>query len=98
MPEPNGRSPPAHIEEVVKIHRQLAEQNPAVYLPNMAMTLNNLGRVDRLQNRTEESHVHYTEAMTIYRKLAQGDPVRYAGDVARVEASLEELEKKVPSR
>ncbi|MGA2965527.1 MAG: tetratricopeptide repeat protein [Terriglobales bacterium] len=37
-------------------------------------------------------------AMTlIYRKLAQGDPARYAGDVARAEASLEELERRAPS-
>jgi hypothetical protein len=31
--------------------------------------------------------------MIIYKKLAQGDPARYAGDIARVEASLQELDK-----
>jgi len=30
----------------LKIDRQLAGQNPVAYLPAMAMTLNNLGRVD----------------------------------------------------
>jgi hypothetical protein len=35
--------------------------------------------------------------LELFRKLLQGDS-RYAGDVARVEASLEELEKKAPSR
>jgi tetratricopeptide (TPR) repeat protein len=84
-----------HYEEALKIDRQLAEQDPAVYLPDMAMTLSNLGRVDRLENRMEESRANYTEAVTIYRKLAQGDPARYAGDLARAEARLEELEEKV---
>jgi protein O-mannosyl-transferase len=85
-------------EEALKIQRQLAERDPSVYLPQMAMTLNNWGRVDRIQNRIEESRVHYTEAMTIYRTLAQSDPARYAGDIANVEASLQELEEKARSR
>jgi tetratricopeptide (TPR) repeat protein len=87
-----------HYGEALKIHRQLAEQDPAVYLQDMAMTLNNLARVDRLQNRIEESRAYYTEALTAYRKLAQGDRARYAGDVARVEASLEDLGRKAPSQ
>ena len=48
-----------HYEEGLNAYRQLAEHNPAVYLPDVAMTLNNLGRVDRLQNRIEESRAHY---------------------------------------
>jgi hypothetical protein len=35
--------------------------------------------------------------MTIYRKLAQQDPGRYANDLARVEAGLAELERKALS-
>jgi hypothetical protein len=45
-----------------------------------------------------ESRIHYAEAMTIFQKLAQGDPARYAGDVANVEASLQELDRKGNSR
>jgi tetratricopeptide (TPR) repeat protein len=86
-----------HYEEALKIERQLAEQNSAVYLPDLAMALSNLGRVDQLQNRIEESRVHYEEALSLLRKLSQGDK-RYAGDVARVEASLEELGKKAPAQ
>jgi tetratricopeptide (TPR) repeat protein len=37
-----------HYEEALKIHRQLAEQNPAKYLPNMAMMLNELGLLDAI--------------------------------------------------
>ena len=86
-----------HYEEALKIERQLAEQNSAVYLPDLAMALSNLGRVDQLQNRIEDSRVHYEEALSLLRKLSQGDK-RYAGDVARVEASLEELGKKAPAQ
>ncbi len=87
-----------HFEEALRIDRQLAEQNPDAYLPGMAGTLNNLGRLDKNQNRIEASRAHYTEALTIYRKLAQRDAARYAGDAAEVEASLQELDKKVKSR
>jgi tetratricopeptide (TPR) repeat protein len=86
-----------HYEEALKIERQLAEQNSAVYLPDLAMALSNLGRVDQLQNRIEESRAHYEEALGLLRKLSQGDK-RYAGDVARVEASLEELGKKAAAK
>jgi len=86
-----------HFEEASKIHRQLAEQNPAVYLPDLAMTLNNLGKVDQLQNRVGESRAHYQEALSLFRKLVQVDS-KYAVDVARVEASLEKLDEKAPSK
>jgi len=81
-----------HYEEALKINRQLAEQNPAVYLRDLAMTLNSLGRVDRIQNRIEESRAHYQEALILLRQMSQGDS-RYAGEAARVEATLEELNK-----
>jgi tetratricopeptide (TPR) repeat protein len=84
-----------HYAEALKIYRQLAERNPAVYLPHVAMTLNNLGRVDRLQNRIEESRTDYLEALSILRNLIQSDNT-YAGAVASVEASLQELDKEAP--
>ncbi|MGA2967379.1 MAG: tetratricopeptide repeat protein [Terriglobales bacterium] len=87
-----------HYEEALKIHRQLEQQSPNPFLPDMAGTLNNLGFLDRIQNRDEESRAHYTEAMTIYRELAHGNSGRYAHDIARVQASLEELGKKAPSQ
>jgi tetratricopeptide (TPR) repeat protein len=83
-----------HYEEALKIYRQLARQDPDMYLPDVAGTLSNLAVLDESQKQIEESRVHYTEAMAIYRKLAQRDPARYAGEVARVEASLEKLDKK----
>jgi tetratricopeptide (TPR) repeat protein len=86
-----------HYEDALKSFRQLAQQNPDVYLPSVAETLNLLGILDGSQNRIEESRAHYQEALGLFRKLVQGDN-KYAGDVARVEAALEELEKRAPSR
>ncbi len=82
----------AHYEEGLTIERQLAEQNPAVYLPDVAMALTNLARVDRLEKRTDEARVHYQEALSLLRRLSQHDG-RYRGEIAGVEASLQELEK-----
>ena len=83
-----------HYEEALRIQRQLAAENPPVYLPAVAMTLENLGRVERLENRIEEAGAHYSEAMSLYRRLAESDPRKYAGEVDKVQASLEELKKK----
>jgi tetratricopeptide (TPR) repeat protein len=77
-----------HFEEALKIYRQPAQQNP-----DLAMTLTNLGKLDQLEYRIEESRAHYIEAMIIYKKLDQDDPTRYGGDLSRVEASLQELDK-----
>jgi protein O-mannosyl-transferase len=86
-----------HYEAALAAYRQLAQQDPDKYLPYVAGTLNNLGLVDSNQNRIEESRAYYQEALSVLQKLFQGNG-QYAGDVARVEASLEELEKKTPSK
>ena len=82
-----------HYEESARIYRQLAQQDPEKYLPYVARTLYNLGFLDGSQNRVAEARAHYDEALELFRKLWQSDD-RYAGDVRRVEASLDELEKK----
>jgi protein O-mannosyl-transferase len=87
-----------HYDESSRVYRQLAQGEPDKYLPYVAGTLNNLGFLDKNQNRIEESRLNYSEALSIYRQLAQGDRARFAGDVARVEASLEELDKIAPRK
>jgi tetratricopeptide (TPR) repeat protein len=86
-----------HYEDAVKIDRQLAQQNPDAYLPYLAMALTELALVESSQNRIEESRAHYQEALSLLQKLSQTD-ARYAGDVARVEASLQELNQRNNSR
>ncbi len=86
-----------HFEESLKTYRQLSQQNP-MFLPGLAMTLNNIGLLDGNQGRIEDERAHYTEALSVYQKLAQADSARFAGEVARVQTSLEQLEKKAPSQ
>ena len=83
----------AHFEESSGIYRELAQRDPERYKPFLAGTLNNLGFLDKNQNRLDESRASYEEALTLYRKLKESDG-RYAADVARVEAGLQELNKK----
>ncbi|MFZ0314733.1 MAG: tetratricopeptide repeat protein [Candidatus Korobacteraceae bacterium] len=83
-------------EEALKIRRQLAQENPQ-YLPALAMALNDLAFVESQQNRIEPARAHYEEALSLLRSLAQSDN-RYGGDVARVEASLQQLNQKSKSR
>ena len=95
-----GRTDDAYQDYVDALNdfRQLAQQKPDVYLPSVAGTLNMLGILDASRNRIGESREHYQEALSLFRKLSQSAPGKYAGDVARVEASLEELDRKGQSR
>ena len=70
--------------EALGIYRQLAETNPAAYLADVAMTLNNLGNLlseDR-HHRREEAESFYSEALCIRRQLATKHPEVYAADLA----------------
>jgi protein O-mannosyl-transferase len=86
-----------YYEEALNIYRQLALQNPAVYEPDLAMTLENLGQVDQIENRFNEARSDYEEALSVLQKLSRGDQ-RYATESVRLEAILEELEKKASSK
>jgi Tfp pilus assembly protein PilF len=81
-----------HFEEALKIERELSEQNATVYLPNLVMALSNLGRVELLQGRISESRAHYTEAYDRAETLVRENRA-YAGELAQIEASLQQLEK-----
>lgn len=68
---------PAEIlyTEALTLYRTLAKGNPAVYLPYVAMVLNNLGNLmERNSQRYSEADVLYTEAFDIFRMLAKGNP------------------------
>ena len=65
----------------------------------MATTLNNLGNVQRDLNELEAARDSYTEALAIYRELAEHRPDVYRPDVAgtlnnlgNVQRALNELE------
>ena len=78
-------------EEALKIYRELAQKSPEAYLPHVAMTLNNLGILDRNRNRMTAARKEYEEALEIYEALAKQDPEQFSTDVERVRKLLEEL-------
>jgi tetratricopeptide (TPR) repeat protein len=57
-------------EEALEIYRTLAKTNPDAYLSEMAMTLNSLGIVYRVNNAHTKAQSAYEEALEIYRTLA----------------------------
>ena len=69
--------------EALTSFRQLAKDNPAVYQPYVAGTLNNLGLLVAADNqRRTQAETLYTEALTIRRQLAKDNPAVYQPDVA----------------
>ena len=64
-------------------YRKLAQSNPAAFLPDLAMSLNNLGiRLSELGRREEALAIPAQEATEIYRKLAQSNPAAFLPDLA----------------
>ncbi len=81
-----------HFERALELRRQLAEQNPSVYLPDMATTLNNLGNLDRLENQPQEARRHYEEALKIHQQLAKENLDPFPPDLAVTLNNLGSLE------
>jgi protein O-mannosyl-transferase len=90
-------------EEAVRLYRQLAQQNPDAYLPNLASTLGNLGNLARRQNRFDEASQHYSEALLDYRRLEGTNPEPHQvniattynnlGDIYRLESRWDEADQ-----
>ncbi len=65
-------------EEALKIRRELAKQNPQVYLPYVATTLNNLANFYAKDTTTrQKAKEAYEEALKIYQELAKQNPQVY---------------------
>jgi len=69
-------------EEALGIRRRLAQQQPQVYAPDVATTLNNLGNALYRLRRLEEAVAAYEDALGIRRRLAATQPQVYEPDVA----------------
>jgi hypothetical protein len=69
-------------QEFLDQSRTLAAENPRTYLPNVAMTLNNLAVLQQAQNDFETAQTSYEEALQIRRTLAAENPRTYLPDVA----------------
>ncbi len=76
----NFASEPVRIDEARRHFEravELRQQNPDSSLWDKARTLNNLGNLDRMQNRLDEARQHDESALKIYRRLAQENPDAY---------------------
>ena len=70
------------LQEALEIRRRLAESEPGVYRPDVALTLNNLGGVLSHLNEKQAARDKLEEALETYRKLAKSEPGVYRPDVA----------------
>ena len=68
--------------EALEIYRRLAQENPAVYEPDLAMSCNNLANLLGNLNQKEEAEQLYREALEIRRQLAQENPAVYELELA----------------
>ncbi|MGB8890279.1 MAG: tetratricopeptide repeat protein [Candidatus Korobacteraceae bacterium] len=103
----NFPSEPARIDEARRHFERAIElrqsQNADSSLWDKARTLNNLGNLDRMQNRLDDARQHDQAALTIYRRLAQQNPDAYlpylavtlnnVGAIERLQNHLDEARK-----
>jgi len=79
-----------YYEEAKRIYRKLKEQDPA-YLPNYAMTLNNLGVLYRNRGEFDKAEKCYEEAKRIYEKLPEDTLSAYRSAYAETLQNLGKL-------
>ncbi|MEV0900430.1 tetratricopeptide repeat protein [Actinoplanes sp. NPDC049802] len=72
----------APSQQAVTIRRQLADTNPAAYLPYLAASLNNLGNRLSELGRRDEALGPSQQAVTIRRQLADANPAAHLPDLA----------------
>ncbi|MBA2659035.1 MAG: tetratricopeptide repeat protein, partial [Nitrosospira sp.] len=68
--------------QALEIYRRLADANPQTWLPDVAVTLNNLALLQRARNEFTAAEAGYREALAIYRPLAEVNPQTWLPDVA----------------
>ena len=68
--------------QAVTLYRELAIARPEVYRPDVAMTLNNLGTVQRVRNDPEAALASFGEGLRIYSELPLALQEAYRPNVA----------------
>ena len=64
------------------LRRQLAESDPQEYMPDVARTLGNMGKLQQEMGHPDEALEHYKEALVTYRELSSSHPDAYMPNVA----------------
>ena len=83
-----------HYEEALQVLRELSEQNPEAYNPNVAMILNNLGILLRSTNELKQAQAHLEEAVQIYRGLLGHNLEEYKTALATILNNMGNLLRK----
>ena len=78
-------------EEVLVIYEILSEENPKMYLPDMAAILNNLAHFYTQLYEYQKAIKKSEEALKIYRKLADENPKSYLLFVAKTLNNLSRI-------
>lgn len=73
--------------------RELAQQNPGAYIPDVAYTLINLGNLERAQSNIEKARQYFHEAVQIHARLMESNLDPYPEDAAVALTNLGDLEK-----
>lgn len=83
-----------HYEQALTSYRELIQQSPSTYMPDMA-ALSNLGDVARLEDRPEEARQHYEEALQYYRQLELQNPAPHLANIATTLTYLAAVERRL---
>jgi tetratricopeptide (TPR) repeat protein len=78
----------AGLQRSIAIYRRLADHQPHIYRPDLAVLLSYLGYVQSELNLLHDSLTTYQQAVWIYRRLAKSAPGEFDGDLA---ANLSQL-------
>ncbi|WP_136313233.1 tetratricopeptide repeat protein [Actinomyces procaprae] len=84
--------------EAVGLRRVLAEQDPAAFTPDLAMSLNNLANMLSEVGRRGEALEAAREAVGLYRGLAEQNPAAYASGLAGSLSNLANMLSEVGRR
>ena len=71
------------VEEATGIYRQLAQDHPDAFLPNLAVSLDNQSNRMADLGRREQARTANQEAVSIYRQLAHARPDAFLPDLAK---------------
>ncbi len=77
--------------EALNIYKKLAEKNPDAYLPDLAMTQNNIGNSYSALKRFDDAEKAYREALKIRKELAEKNPDAYLPDLAMTQNNIGNL-------
>ena len=77
-----------YAEDVLKICRELAEEDQDVYLVDVAISLNNLANLQSYLNNTEQAQQSYLEALSIYKTFVEKKSKEYLPDLAALLVNL----------